>query len=658
MKPLTLDIENFFSIKKASLKLSGQGMVLVLGENHDAPKSNSNGSGKSSLLEALCWCCWGETICGLSGDEVVNERVGKNCRVVFTFEDEGKTYVVTRTRLLSDKGKKPNDLTFTVDGEDATKESMKATQKVVTEALGVDFHTFRAMMPGAGLKAASMTDKEVKLLLEDLLQASVLSQAQELAREEAKRLKADLEATTKSMEDAERQRKAAASRLTEYEVKHGSFEDDRDAEIMAVQKEVAGEMEVIDKAMEVAKRWKKASERILQLKPQEDSTVEQVATNRQVITQLRKNAQDALRALEIEQGLANAIRVQTEQAYTKYEKVGGTCPHCKQEVDETHKQKHLADLKAIIAEHTLKEEAWKQSVNAAKESWNRRIEEAQEKLKKAEEAMAEVRTEIRQLESIETEYEVAKSKHSTAKKRIKQLSEKNDELRTRVSPFRDLIAGEERAVAQLEGSVQQYRNMIKVTSDEKALYDFWVDGFSPAGLRSYMLEHVTPILNAKAQQYADILSDGEMSVVFHTKSETAGGESREKFNIEVKQRHGCSNYNGNSKGEKAKADLVICMAIGDLASLRANKVIPFRFLDEPFESVDSSGTEAITALLNSQREQYDTVYVITHNDYFKELFDKRITVVKKNGESTVETHAKEEQDNGESGAGDQVGKSD
>lgn len=657
MKPLTLDIENFFSIKRATLKLSGQGMVLVLGENHDAPKSNSNGSGKSSLLEALCWCCWGETICGLSGDDVVHERVGKNCRVVFTFEDEGKTYVVTRTRLLSDKGKKPNDLTFTVDGEDATKESMKATQKVVTEALGVDFGTFRAMMPGAGLKAASMTDKEVKLLLEDLLQASVLSQAQELAREESKRLKADLDAAAKSVEEAERQRKASALRLSDYVSKHASFEDDRDAELMATQKEISAEMKVIDQAMEVAKRWKKASERILELKPQEDVAVQNVLTHKQAITQLRKNAQDAVRALEVEQGLARAIRVQTEQAYEQYEKVGGTCPHCKQAVDEEHKQKHLEDLKATITKHATQEQAWTQSVSAAKESWDRKVSDAQAEAKKADDALALVRAEIRQLESISTEYEVAKSKHSTAKKRIKQLSEKTDEVRTRVSPFADLITSEERTVKQLEEAVRLYHEQMKTLSDEKALYDFWVDGFSPSGLRSYMLEHVTPILNDKAQHYADILSDGEMSVVFHTKSETAGGESREKFNIEVKQRHGCSKYNGNSKGEKAKADLVICMAIGDLASLRANKVIPFRFLDEPFESVDSSGTEAITALLNSQREQYDTVYVITHNDYFKELFDKRITVVKKNGESTVETHAKEEDDNGQGSAGDQVGES-
>jgi len=78
------------------------------------------------------------------------------------------------------------------------------------------------------------------------------------------------------------------------------------------------------------------------------------------------------------------------------------------------------------------------------------------------------------------------------------------------------------------------------------------------------------------------------------------------------------------------------MALGELASLRAEKTIPFRFLDEPFESIDESGTEAIVTLLNQQKEKYNTVYVITHQDHFKQLFPKRLTMVKQNGISSLE----------------------
>jgi DNA repair exonuclease SbcCD ATPase subunit len=71
--------------------------------------------------------------------------------------------------------------------------------------------------------------------------------------------------------------------------------------------------------------------------------------------------------------------------------------------------------------------------------------------------------------------------------------------------------------------------------------------------------------------------------------------------------------------------------------MRASKRISFRFLDEPFESVDESGTDAIMALLNDQKDRFDSVFVITHQDHFKQLFPKKLTVVKQDGMSYLET---------------------
>ena len=151
-----------------------------------------------------------------------------------------------------------------------------------------------------------------------------------------------------------------------------------------------------------------------------------------------------------------------------------------------------------------------------------------------------------------------------------------------------------------------------------------------------MLEHVTPLLNHSAKKYADILTDGEMSVTFHTQQRQKSGKIVEKFNIVVEQLHGGESYAASSAGEKSRANLVVAFALGDLAALRAAKSVSFRFLDEPFESVDESGTDAIIALLNDQKDRFETVFVITHQDNFKQLFSNRMTVVKKHGMTSLE----------------------
>ena len=59
-------IENFLSIGKADVSLKDRGYCLIQGVNNN-PKDNakSNGSGKSSLTNAVAWCLTGETIQGV-----------------------------------------------------------------------------------------------------------------------------------------------------------------------------------------------------------------------------------------------------------------------------------------------------------------------------------------------------------------------------------------------------------------------------------------------------------------------------------------------------------------------------------------------------------------------------------------------------------------
>ena len=114
-----IEISNFLSYgENQEIELDRQGLVGIFGNNVDSA-FDSNGSGKSSILEAIVWCLWGETVRGLKGDEVVNTKSGCDCEVVLNLEEGNKSYRIIRYR--GKKGvKKNNDLILTIDGVDAT----------------------------------------------------------------------------------------------------------------------------------------------------------------------------------------------------------------------------------------------------------------------------------------------------------------------------------------------------------------------------------------------------------------------------------------------------------------------------------------------------------------------------------------------------------
>lgn len=67
-------IRRFQSIEEAEVSVEPKpGVILVLGENHDSPGVSSNGAGKTTFLNAICWALSGVA----PGAEIIPQRLGK-----------------------------------------------------------------------------------------------------------------------------------------------------------------------------------------------------------------------------------------------------------------------------------------------------------------------------------------------------------------------------------------------------------------------------------------------------------------------------------------------------------------------------------------------------------------------------------------------------
>ena len=88
-------IENFLSIGYAEVILQDRGFTLINGVNNN-PKDSalSNGSGKSSIMEAICWSLTGETVRGIK--DVVNMFTDGGTMVEIHFTVDNDNYKIIR----------------------------------------------------------------------------------------------------------------------------------------------------------------------------------------------------------------------------------------------------------------------------------------------------------------------------------------------------------------------------------------------------------------------------------------------------------------------------------------------------------------------------------------------------------------------------------
>lgn len=635
MRFTELYAENFFTIDKLTLDLADQGLVLVLGENKDAPRADSNGAGKSSLLDALCWGLWGKTIRNLEGDAVVHRFRKKDCYVRVTFEDAGRTYVVERFRKHT-KHAKPNDLLLTIDGAVAAGASMAATQDFITQVLGLDFPTFQVMMPGAGIKAADLTDAKIKESLEKILQTEALADALELAKTKLKTIESQISDREASVKQNTAAIESLSNLLNSYEEKNKHFEEDQDKEIKS-----------LNLALEVSITARDKMSNVLSAEAEVRSRLSEKSTKQNLIMADIHGITSNLQAQIEKERIIKSDLAQEKRVWTitlagldreaKFLQENNSCTSCKQEIPHAHKELQLSALgrrtEIEVRKWTEIEGAFNTKLTAVQVV----IDEYNSKLEKKREEQVKSEEDIQRLLEVLSSMNVAKGKLAILESEVKKCEANLAKYERKPNPFEDLIRGAKVALEKHGTDLERAHTSLLSLCKEKEQYDFWVKGFSVKGIRSYMLKHVTPILNDRARYYANLLTAGETEVKFYTERTLAKGKTKEEFWIEVIHKHGGDSYEGSSKGEKSRADLIIAMTLGDLASFRAHKTISFRFLDEPFESIDAAGTDAVVSLLNDQKEKYDTIFVITHNDHFKQMFNKTIKVVKENELTTLET---------------------
>lgn len=642
MKFRRVSIENFGRVQHAEIGLADRGLILIQGVNEDGSSANSNGAGKSTVVEAISWALYGRTAKGVTGDSVINRAAGKGCRVEVVVEDGGTVYGIARHRKHKTGKNKLEVWSHEDDVERArtlTKGTDKLTQAVVDQIIGCPHEVFSAAVY-AGQESVpdlpGMTDKQLKLLIEEAAGITELDAAHERARSRARAAGETLMEIENRKEHAETNVTHARERLEDAQKNVKRWEGEREARVMDLEaharvllEEAKSAKTGLDKHKpmnEINEALEKAVESKRRLDDEAAKLDElQTAFDRsdRTVTQLEARLEGAKE---------NLRKAKTHLEHTRG-RVGEPCETCGRAHDED-----TLDVAISVAKQELREaREWAVELRDNLGKAQSARESARERLEAYRGSMtdpAHLEAHMGDLRAQKNERRRQEEKITDAHRRAREAIEAVKCERERDNPH----IGE---VADRQNDLEAAREASKGLADKHAaahravrIAKGTVEVFSPKGVRARVLDTVTPYLNARTAFYLGALSDGQFEASWSTVTMTAKGEPREKFAIEVRDIIDGGNFTDLSGGEKRRVRLACALALQDLVATRAAKPIDLFVADEIDAALDTAGLERLMTVLEEKGRERGTVIIISHSD-MRDWCSNTITVRRKGGVSEV-----------------------
>lgn len=233
MIPVLLKLSNFTSYGQNPPELDFTKFKL-------AAISGLNGAGKSSLLDCITWCLWGNSRAGESSDDLIHLGA-EHMYAEFSFELDGHTFTVKRRRNKKSGGLTSLELwsgsTGSPQVHNLTEGTIKATQQKIINTLHLTFETFTNsayLRQGHADEFTTKGPTDRKRILADILGLDHYDVLEEKAKEKAKEAQTKLtlleyqlleietelslkEEREKNLSLAQQEAKKVAGQLTEVE---------------------------------------------------------------------------------------------------------------------------------------------------------------------------------------------------------------------------------------------------------------------------------------------------------------------------------------------------------------------------------------------------------------------------------------------------------
>ena len=534
----------------------------------------SNGAGKSTMLDALCFALFGKPFRAVNKPQLLNSINGKDCIVEVEFDTGNKSYKIVR-------GIKPAVFEIWCDGvminqEAAVRDYQEYLEKFILKLNYKSFTQIVILGSASFVPFMQLSSSDRRAIIEDLLDIQIFSTMNGLLKDRLTNNK-DVMLQIKSEIELTQQR---------YDL--------QDKHIKGLKQNNE------DKVAEYAGEIRINTSTIQTLYGEIANLSSQVETHQNLVAEktLVENKVKKITKLE-SQIESNLSKFRKDISFFAH---NDDCPTCRQAIATEFKETELQTLqtKATECEHGLTQLEVKLLAEQTKLN---DITEIQKQIQVLQIDIATKNTSI-----IETNRYIERlQKQIDGLKQAKVSSEK-----------------EEQDLKELKDSLSQLQVSLKELIQDKSYYEIASSLLKDTGIKTKIIKQYLPIINKLVNKYLASLDFFVNFNLDESFKETIKSRYRDEFT-----------YNNFSEGEKQRIDMALMLTWRAVAKLKNSSNTNLLILDEVFDSsLDTNGTEELMKILHMLEGV--NLFVISHKgDILQDKFANVIRFEKANNFSRM-----------------------
>ena len=607
-----LIINNFLSIGQGEISLENKGYTLIEGINNNInDNAQSNGAGKSSIFNALCFALTGETIQGISSNlkNIYNEG---DMKVELNFSIDNNDYKIIRGRDNKDKA----FLSIHINGENKSGKTYNESKSLLAQYLPDITPSLlcSTTLIGQGMphKFTDNTPSGRKEVLEQLTKSDFMLQD---IKDRVARRTNEISSQKRQIED-EILRVTTSISIYERNIAKLSVELN-DLESVSTTK-------LSEECLNKEKEKMSLNAQINALEQEQIILVnsinklntdyqDSVAKKKSLLENINNEYKDKLAIIQDNIIACSSNIKQYNNALLSLSEITDTCPMCgqklpnkhhnieqeKQELQDKVEQENDALNKLMEDKHTLEaiqktkqlEIENKYTINTSE------LNKLNSSLQENYNILATLNRNVRELENTQINI---KNKLDTLEQQKNSLSTNINDLKTSLEKESDIL-------------VYNKEREIEIIAHEEVLTKF--NTLIKRDFRGFLLTNVIEFLNVTAKKYCQSVFNNE------------------ELNIELKGNNIDITFQGKpfdnlSGGEKQKIDLLIQFSIRDIMCQYLDFSSNILVLDEVLDFLDDTGASTVINMITEKLTDVSSLYFITHHTELNFPYDSVIQVIK------------------------------
>ena len=534
----------------------------------------TNGSGKSTMLDALTFALFNKPFRKITKSQLVNATNEKDCCVEVEFSVNNKDYLVRRSI-------KPNKFDIEVNGTLLHKEADdRANQKILEESiLKVNYKSFTqivilgssSFVPFMQLSTSNRRD-----VIEDLLDIRIFSAMNSLIKEKIRTEK---------------------EKIRSLDLKRDNIKDK-----ISMQENFIRELEEQGKTniAENAKKRDSLSDEICVLTMQNEGLTDDVYGLTEEQNKLTGAGEKLLKLNNLKGKLSNRVATLTKEH--KFFSDNVTCPTCTQNIEESFRLNRINDVQTKAKE--------------LKKGYDD-LEETIKKEQNRERQFNKLSKEITKLNN-------GISKNNT---QISGFQRQIRDLESEVQRFTEQLANrstENEKLTEFNSSLQKTLEESSERREEVVYHDFAYSLLKDDGVKTKIIKKYLPFINQQVNRYLQLMDFYINFTLDEEFVETVRSPIHEDFS-----------YSSFSEGEKMRIDLALLFTWREVARVKNSVNTNLLIMDEVFDSsLDGFGTDEFLKIIRFVIKDAN-VFVISHKTELHDKFNSVIRFDKVKGFSRI-----------------------